>query len=143
MDATLVSLGLIAAAVLFGSMLFFSAIVAPVAFVSLDAPNAGLFVRRLFPWYYLAICVLAFGAALVLAAARPLEAAVMAAVAAGGMIARQVLMPRINRYRDRSLAGDDQAGRRFDILHRASVWLNAGQLLAVLAVLVLLARASV
>jgi hypothetical protein len=44
-------------------------------------------------------------------------------------------MPRINRDRDRSLAGDAAAGARFARLHRLSVWINAAQIVVVAVVL--------
>ena len=59
----------------------------------------------------------------------------MALIALGAVVARQVLMPRINHHRDRMQAGERAAEARFDRLHRASVWINGAQLLAALAVL--------
>jgi hypothetical protein len=122
-------------------MAFFSAVMAPLVFIKLDAATAGRFIRGVFPWYYLVVLVLAALAAAALAAGRPADAGIMAAVAVGAWVSRQVLMPRINAHRDRSLAGDASAGRRFDRLHRVSVWINAAQLLACGAVMVRLAAA--
>jgi hypothetical protein len=133
--------GTLAAALLLGSMAFFSAVMAPLVFIKLDAATAGRFIRGVFPWYYLVVLVLAALAAAALAAGRPADAGVMAAVALGAWVSRQVLMPRINAHRDQSLAGDASAGRRFDRLHRVSVWINAAQLLACGAVMVRLAAA--
>lgn len=136
---TLEICGLVATAILLGSMLFFSLLVAPLVFIKLDAPVAGHFIRALFPWYYGVVIALSTLAALALAGASTLDATILALVAIGGVFARQGLMPRINRQRDRMLAGNRRARRRFDRLHRASVWLNAVQIVAVLAVLVRLA----
>jgi len=122
--------GTLAAALLLGSMAFFSAVMAPLVFIELDAVTAGRFIRSVFPWYALVVLVLAAVAAAALAADRPVDAGIMAAVALAASVSRQLLMPRINAYRDRALAGDAAAGRRFDALHRASVWINAAQLLA-------------
>ena len=36
----------------FGVMVFFSFVVAPITFITLDIENAGKFIRRLFPFYY-------------------------------------------------------------------------------------------
>ena len=66
----------------------------------------------------------------------PLDAAVMGLVCAGFWVARQGLLPRINRHRDAGLAGDAAAARRFERLHRLSVALNATQIVVVLVVLV-------
>ena len=40
-------------AISLGAMLFFSFVIAPVIFKVLDAKNAGKFVRKIFPHYYL------------------------------------------------------------------------------------------
>ena len=136
MFVALHTIGLISVSGLFGSMAFFSAVVAPYTFTQLDAATAGRFVRGIFPWYYLMIATLAAVAGIALLTVRPLEAAVMGAVALTALLSRQVLMPRINDNRDRMLTGDAGAERRFARLHRASVWINSGQLMAALAVLV-------
>jgi hypothetical protein len=47
-------------------------------------------------------------------------------------------MPRINRMRDRFLAGETGAEKRFDRLHRASVGINLVQMAAAARGLVLL-----
>ena len=131
--------GLLAAAGVFGSMLFFSAIVAPLVFIRLEAATAGRFIRGLFPWYYLFVLMLAAIAAAATVADDPLVASIMAAIAIGALIARQVLMPQINRDRDKALAGDDGADRRFARLHRLSVWINAAQIIAAVVALARLA----
>lgn len=136
MDALLLAAGLLLSAALFGGMLFFSALVAPLVFARLDPASAAGFIRALFPWYYLMIIVAGGLAATVLLALRPVEAAVLAAIALAAVFARQGLMPRINRARDSGEAGDGEAAARFARLHRYSVWLNAAQLLAAAAVLV-------
>ncbi len=124
-----------------GGMLFFAGGVAPQVFRALPAAEGGRFLRRLFPVYYLV-----FGAATALAAlvagAGGLwrEAALLALVAGGFAVARQGLMPRINALRDRALAGEAEAHGAFEALHRTSVWLNGFQLLALIAIAVLLAR---
>ncbi len=133
--------GLISVATLFGSMAFFSGLVAPFTFTTLDAATAGRFVRGLFPWYYLVIAGLSLLATVSLVAVRPLEAAVMALVALGAFASRQLLMPRINDHRDRMLGGDAKAEKGFSRLHRLTVWINAAQLAGALSVLVLIGLA--
>ena len=134
-------IGLLAVATLFGSMAFFSFVVAPLVFVKLDGASAGRFLRGLFPWYYLLIGLLSLLALAALAALRPLEATALGLIAFGAVVARQILMPRINDHRDRMLAGDTEAAKGFDRLHRLSVWINAAQLLAAFLVLLSLATA--
>ena len=129
------------AAGLFGSMLFFSFVMAPLIFTQLDEATAGRFIRAVFPWYYLVLLVLSGLGALTLFSIALLEAGLMLAIASTAAFARQVLMPMINKLRDRSLAGDTAAGKRFDQMHRFSVVINVMQLVGVTIVLILLTRA--
>ena len=127
---------LIATAVLFGGMIAFSFLFAPLVFLKLPGETAGGFIRQVFPWYYLFVLGVAALAAALVAAADPVAGAVMAAVALGGVLARQVLMPAINRFRDRQMAGEAGAGRWFGVLHQGSVVLNFLQMGAAAWVLV-------
>ena len=129
----------LALAAVFGGMLFFSAVMAPLVFTRLPADQAGRFIRQVFPWYYLVSGAASALALAALAVARGLlawETLAVAAVAAAFAAARQGLMPRINRESDRARAGELDAPHRFNRLHRLSVIVNALQLLAVTAVLV-------
>jgi hypothetical protein len=124
------SVALLTAALLFGGMTFFAALFAPAVFIRLPADIAGAFIRGFFPWYYLACAVVALVAGLAMLGVSSIDAAAMLANAAGFVVARQILMPAINRARDAHAAGDRTAGRRFDQLHRTSVVLNFVQLVA-------------
>ncbi len=135
----LLAIALLAAAL--GIMAFFAAVVTPAAFNALPREEAGRFIRTLFPLYYFALGVLTTLAALTAAYAMPLAAALVAAAAAGFVFARQIIRPRLNALRDGAQAGEPEAKRRFDRLHRASVILNAAQALLLVAALILLARA--
>ena len=118
---------------LLGGMGVFSFMVAPTAFRALAEADAGRFVRALFPHYYLFVIALSLIAGVLLVAGHPAMSKLMFACAALGVLARQVLMPRINALRDRSLAGDAAAGRWFGRLHGASVAVNLFQIVAVAA----------
>ena len=120
----------------FGSMVFFSAVVAPLVFTRLPAEAAGAFIRQLFPVYYLVLAGLTGAAALLVLGTDGGNAALFAIVAGGFVYARQVLMPRINALRDAELAGDAEAAPRFARAHRGSVVLNAVQMIALLVALV-------
>jgi hypothetical protein len=126
---------------LFGSMLFFSFVMAPLIFANLEAPTAARLIRAVFPWYYLVLLVLSGLAGVTLAAAAPLEAGIMLAIASLAGFSRQILMPNINKLRDRSNNGDERAGRQFRQLHGASVLINMVQLVGVTLVLIRLASA--
>ena len=122
---------------MFGGMLIFSLLFAPLVFTKLPGAVAGRFIRAVFPWYYL--WVLGFGAlstlALCIAGAGGLSIGLAAAIAVAAALARWPLMRRINALRDRQLAGDSAAGRGFDWLHRLSVAINLVQLLAAAALI--------
>lgn len=134
------TVALLAAALLLGAMAFFSFIVAPMVFVTLEAPLAARVIRALFPVYYLVIIGLGAATALPLAiAGRPVDAAAMAFVAGFAALLRQGLLPRLDALRAAKEAGDAVAVRRFARLHRASVAVNMAQLLATAAILLRLA----
>ncbi len=128
--------GAISVATLFGSMAFFTCVVAPLVFIELDAATAGRFIRRFFPWYYVVVGVLSLIAALSFAATLPIDAAIMGFVLIGAYFSREVLMPRINRQRDAMVQGNADAEIPFNRLHRSSVLINAVQIIAVFCVLV-------
>lgn len=121
-----------------GSMLFFLIAVAPSVFRFLEPQTAGKFIRRLFPVYYLTLLIVTALAAAALAAALPARTAeftLMLLVAAGFALARQWLMPTINRLSDRVHNGDPAAKAGFRRWHGASVIVNLIQMALVLWVL--------
>lgn len=137
MPTFLPELGLALSALLLGAMLFFSMATAPVVFTTLEPEPAGRLIRRMFPVYYLVIIIVAALAAVCFTAADTLTAGAMAVVALGSVIARQGLMPAINRHRDAANAHTDgsvASERAFNRLHRISVWINGAQLIVVIGV---------
>jgi len=129
-------MGAVSVATLFGSMAFFSCVIAPLVFIELDTATAGRFMRRLFPWYYVVVAVLSLIATLSLAATLPIDAAIMGFVFIGAYFSREVLMPRINRRRDAVVQGNASAEVSFNRLHRISVLINAVQIIAIFCILV-------
>jgi hypothetical protein len=117
---------------LLGAMLFFPSVVAPVVFTSLPEAQAGAFLRSMFPRYYGFMIALSLIAALLFLVAND-ESAYQAAIVClfigvSTLWVRQWLLPRINAARDAQLAGDTEAGRRFDRDHKLSVGINMLQL---------------
>ena len=139
MSATVVhAAGLVAVAAVFGAMTFFAFVYAPLVFIKLGTETGGRFIREVFPVYYLAMGATSITAAVLLAfagAARGADALAMACIGIVFFLARFALLPIVNRNRDAGQAGDLAAKKRFDALHRASVVVNAVQMLAVLVVL--------
>ena len=129
------ALALLAAALLFGGMAFFAAVLAPLVFTALPSGAAGPFIRRVFPVYYLWVIAAAAVGALGLLPLRLPDALALAAVAATTVWLRQGLMPRINTLSDAAQAGDAAAAPRFARAHRLSVGMNFAQMLVGLVVL--------
>ena len=127
----------VALSLLIGAMAMFSFVVAPSAFRLLPEEQAGKFVRGLFPLYYPVVTVLCAMAGVALVAGGPILSKIMFGMAALGLIAWKVLMPRINAYRDRSLAGDAAAKKWFGRLHGLSFAINGAQFAAAVVSLVL------
>ena len=130
------TIGLYIVAATLGSMVFFAAGIAPTVFQSLPEAEAGQFLRRLFPRYYLALILGAGAAGLCFVMTSPLAAAVCLIIAGSTAWVRQVLVPRINQLRDAELGGDTYAGQQFARLHRWSVSINMVQLLALLILII-------
>jgi len=130
----------LALALTFGGMTFFSAVITPLVFSKLPLKIAGPFIRQVFPWYYLSMgltILIALIALILGTGGRAMREVILAtAVLAGFAFAQEVLMPLINRARDREIAGEFGAARRFRRLHLVSVIINGFQWLAVLAVLI-------
>ncbi len=108
-----------------GSIIFFSSIIAPTVFKSLDEKSAGLFLRAFFPKYYV------FGIIIgVLAIVIDIKSHDnLAFLLIGSMIVLSFisrgLIPMINNARDMGDAGKD----KFKKLHTFSVILNVVTLL--------------
>ncbi|MGE0723140.1 MAG: DUF4149 domain-containing protein [Alphaproteobacteria bacterium] len=116
------AIALLSAGALFGGMLFFTAVFAPLVFAHLDKEVAADLIRAVFPWYYLFVVATAVVGALALAPGGAWQGWVLAAVAGIALAARQALLPAIVAARE---AGSH---RRFRALHRVSVAINIVQL---------------
>ncbi len=123
---------------LLGAMLFFPSVVAPVVFTSLPEAQAGAFLRSMFPRYYAFMIALSLIAALlflVFSDESAYQAAIVCLfVGVSTVWVRQWLLPRINMARDAQLAGDTEAGRRFDRDHKLSVGINLLQLILLVGI---------
>ena len=120
-----------------GAMLFFAIGVAPTVFQALPAEQAGLFLRKLFPRYYLCLIIGSTAGGLLWLGAQPLASGVCLLIAVSTLWIRQWLVPRINALRDRELSGDVSAGEEFARLHRLSVAINMVQLVALLGIVIM------
>ncbi len=91
---------LIIQCLLLGSMLFFAAVVAPSVFRFVPEREAGIFLRGLFPRYYLWGIVLSLCMTALATFISPAVLVSSLVVLVLFVIARQVLMPAINQARD-------------------------------------------
>lgn len=108
-------LAILATALLFGGMVLYSFGFAAFIFHVLPADLAGPVIRRAFPYFYLFVLFTALAAMAATLGSDGVAAGVLAAIAATTILARQVLMPAVNR------ATDTGNRSRFRTLHSASV----------------------
>jgi Domain of unknown function (DUF4149) len=125
---------LLATALLFGGMTLFSFGFAPFLFSALPADTAGPLIRRAFPHFYLFVIAASAIAGVLALSGDELSGAALVAIALTAVLARQVLMPAINRATD---AGEK---RRFARLHGASVVLTLFHILLSAGALLRLAQ---
>ena len=112
---------------LLGGMVFFPAVVAPAIFSSLDIKTSGMVLRRLFPNYYLFIIVLAL-IAVFLGKLISVATAACIFIVVTTVLVRQILLPKINQWRDEELAGNLHSAKKFSLSHRLTVVLNLLQM---------------
>ncbi len=136
MEGLIEAIGVICVATLFGSLVFFSFVVAPLIFIKLDTASAAKFIRSIFPWYYLLIGGFSLVAGASFISTRLIDFSLMLAVFLAAIISRQILMPNINKTRDAMLSGQEAEESKFNKLHRLSVIINFVQIIVVFAVLI-------
>ena len=115
-------------AISLGVMLFFSFVIAPVIFKVLDANNAGKFVRKIFPHYYLINLVFLSVVVLLLLyiSSVNLDFYITLVVAILFAFSLFVLMPLINKFKD------NKEERKFKYSHALSVIINFIQIIGLL-----------
>ena len=118
--------GIFLLALIIGGMFFFAAIMTPLVFTKLSPEISGPFIRQVFPVYSQAMAGMTLAAALSLWSFY--ESIYLGAVFILFIWAWLWLMPRINRYRDDQLQGNQKAGKIFTSLHRLSVGINLAQM---------------
>lgn len=122
---------------LFGSMVFFSAIVMPAVFRSLDTQPARLLAHRLLPRYYLWCIVLSVLLTMIAAFQFQSITVLMLVILAGFVYARQYLLNKYNQAKEKWLETDSpQDKSRYKSLHRQTVIINVFQMIALLSIAV-------
>ena len=103
-----------------GSIIFFSAIIAPTVFKALDEKNAGIFLRAFFPKYYIFGIILGFIA--LISGIKAMSLILLSMIVAMILLSiiSRLMIPVINAARDMGVEGES----RFKKLHTLSVFLN-------------------
>ena len=113
-------------------MIFFSFVVAPVTFTSLDEDNARKFIRKIFPYYYNVNLFLSIILTLVFIILKSyqLNFYLISCVTVLFVISNYILMPLINKYRD------EKQEKKFKYSHMLSVIINFLQIGLLLIIII-------
>ncbi len=118
--------------IILGIMVFFSFVVAPVTFTTLNEENARKFIRKIFPYYYLfnliisVLIILSF----IIIKKFSIEFYLISLIAFLFVISNYVLMPLINKYRD------SNQDNKFKYSHFTSVVINFIQMIILIILLI-------
>ena len=118
--------------VILGTMVFFSFVVAPVTFTTLNEENARKFIRKIFPYYYLfnltisILTILSF----IFIKKFSIDFYLISLIAILFVISNFVLMPLINKYRDTN------QDKKFKYSHFFSVAINFVQMILLVLILI-------
>jgi len=118
--------------VILGTMVFFSFVVAPITFTTLNEKNARKFIRKIFPYYYLfnltisILTILSF----VFIKKFSIDFYLISLIAILFVISNFVLMPLINKYRDTN------QDKKFKYSHFISVVINFVQMILLVLILI-------
>ena len=119
-------------AMILGIMLFFSFVIAPVVFTTLDEENARKFIRRIFPFYYNVNLGISFIVLIIffILSNFGINFYLILAVVLLFAISNYLLMPLINKYRD------NKQDKKFKYSHFISVVINSIQMICLVFLLV-------
>ena len=115
-----------------GIMLFFSFVIAPVVFTTLDENNARKFIRRIFPFYYNINLGISFIVLItfILLSKIGVDFYLILTITVLFGISNYLLMPLINKYRD------EKQDKKFKYSHFLSVLINFVQMICLVIILV-------
>ena len=119
-------------AMILGIMLFFSFVIAPVVFTTLDEDNARKFIRRIFPFYYnvnLGLSLIVLLTFLFLSKLG-VDFYLILGITLLFATSNYLLMPLINKYRD------EKQDKKFKYSHFISVVINFVQMIFLVILLI-------
>ena len=119
-------------AMILGIMLFFSFVIAPVVFTTLDEDNARKFIRKIFPFYYNVNLAISFIVLLLFLFLSKLgfDFYLILLITILFAISNYLLMPLINKYRD------EKQDKKFKYSHFISVVINFVQMICLVFLLI-------
>ena len=119
-------------AMILGIMLFFSFVIAPVVFTTLDEDNARKFIRRIFPFYYNVNLAISFVVLLTFLFLSKLgvDFYLILLITILFATSNYLLMPLINKYRD------EKQDKKFKYSHFISVVINFVQMVFLVVLLI-------
>ena len=119
-------------AMILGIMLFFSFVIAPVVFTTLDEDNARKFIRRIFPFYYNVNLMISFVVLVTFLFLSKLGIDFYLIILITILFATSnyLLMPLINKYRD------EKQDKKFKYSHFISVVINFVQMICLVFLLI-------
>ena len=119
-------------AMILGIMLFFSFVIAPVVFTTLDEDNARKFIRRIFPFYYNVNLAISFIVLLLFLFLSKfgVDFYLILLITILFAISNYLLMPLINKYRD------EKQDKKFKYSHFISVVINFVQMICLVFLLI-------
>ena len=114
-----------------GIMLFFSFVIAPIVFTTLDENNARKFIRRIFPFYYNVNLVISFIVLItfILLSKIGVDFYLILVITVLFATSNYLLMPLINKYRD------EKQEKKFKYSHFLSVLINFFQMICLIFIL--------
>ena len=124
--------GIYLTSMILGIMLFFSFVIAPVVFTTLDEDNARKFIRRIFPFYYNVNLMISFVVLLIFIFLSKLGVDLYLILLITILFATSnyLLMPLINKYRD------EKQDKKFKYSHFISVVINFVQMICLVFLLI-------
>ena len=125
-------ISIIITAAILGIMVFFSFVVAPVTFTSLNEENARKFIRKIFPFYYKVNFFLSLFITSIYLIQKffNLDFYLILLVTILFFVSNYILMPLINKYRD------NNQEKKFKYLHFISVVINFVQIIILIFLLI-------
>ena len=126
-----VQLSIFLSSIVLGIMLFFSFVIAPITFKSLNEENARVFIRNIFPYYYNVNLTVCFSATLcfIFIGTYSLNFYLILSITILFGISSFILMPLINKFRD------NKEDTKFKYSHLISVIINFIQIVFLLLII--------